>query len=116
MGRLTRDCEIKYTPTGSVVVSFGIAHSEKWKRDGQEQERVTFVEVEMWGKRGETFAQFHAKGDLCFVLGKLKFDQWEDRNTGQKRSKLKINACDGFEFVGGRKCDCQKSDDDGIPC
>lgn len=98
MGNLTRDPETRYAQSGTAVVQFGMAYNEKW--DGGE--RTTFVDVTMFGKRGEAFARFHKKGDRAFVEGKLRLDQWEDKNGGGKRSKLYMVA-DSFEFVGQGK-------------
>jgi len=101
MGNLTRDPETRYTQGGMAVVNFGLAVNEKFQgNDGQSQERTTFVDVTMFGKRGEAFARFHGKGKPAFVEGKLRLDTWEDKNGGGKRSKLYVVG-DNWEFCGG---------------
>jgi single-strand DNA-binding protein len=102
IGNLTRDPEIRVTPKGTSIVSFSLAVNRKWKNEaGQVQEEVTFVECEMWGKGGEAFAKYHKKGVRAAVSGRLKMDQWEDKKTNEKRSRLKVVA-DEFEFVNSR--------------
>ena len=92
-GRLTRDPEIRYTASGKAVVDLGLAVNEKWKDgDGQQQERVTFLDVTVWGRTAENCVEFLHKGSGLFVEGRLQLDQWEDKSSGQKRSKLKIVA------------------------
>ncbi|MEZ5976618.1 MAG: single-stranded DNA-binding protein [Planctomycetota bacterium] len=100
MGNLTRDPETRFTQSQMAVVNFGLAVNERFQgSDGQWQERPTFVDVTMFGKRGEAFAKFHSKGKQAFVEGKLRLDTWEDKNGGGKRSKLYVVA-DNWEFVG----------------
>lgn len=102
MGNLTRDPEIRHTPSNTAIVSFGLAVNERYKdRDGNWQERANFIDCTMWGRRGEAFAQHHAKGASAFIEGRLRFEQWDDKNSGQKRSKLTVVA-ESFEFVGGK--------------
>jgi single-strand DNA-binding protein len=101
MGNLTRDPEIRHTQGGMAVCSASIAVNEKFKDgQGEWQERSTFVDVTIWGKRGEAFAKYHKKGASAFIEGKLRLDQWEDKQSGQKRSKLFVVG-DNWEFVGG---------------
>ncbi len=101
-GNLTRDPEVKYLPSGSSVTEFGIAVNEKWKdRDtGEMREEVYFAECVMWGARGEAFGKFHRKGSAALVRGKLKNDSWDDKATGKKMSKTRIQV-EEFEFIGG---------------
>ena len=102
-GRLTRDCETTFTQGGTAVVKFGLAVNHKYKRGtGDEVEEVLFVDVAMFGKRGEAFARFHRKGAEAFVVGRLKLDQWDDKKTGERRSKLNVIA-DEWQFVGGKR-------------
>jgi single-strand DNA-binding protein len=101
MGNLTRDPETRFTQGGMPIVSFGLAVNERFQgSDGQWQDRATFVDVTIFGKRGEAFAKFHKKGQQAFVEGKLRLDTWEDKNGGGKRSKLFVVG-DSWEFVGG---------------
>ncbi len=101
LGNLTRDVEIRAMPSGLSVGSFSIAVNERFKdRDGNWQERATFVDCEIFGARAEAMAKYLSKGSPVFVEGRLRLDQWEDKNGGGKRSKLKV-VCENFEFVGG---------------
>lgn len=92
-GNITRDPEGKQTPNGNFVCKLSVAMNEKYKdKSGQMQESVTFIEVEIWGKCGEMINTRYRKGDSITLHGKLKQDNWEDRETGAKRSKLKMVA------------------------
>jgi len=103
MGNLTRDPETRFSQGGTAIVKFGVAANRRRKNSqGEWVEKPVFVDVTMFGKRGEAFARFHRKGDTCLLFGSLDFDQWEDRQSGQKRSKLYVVA-DQFEFVGAPK-------------
>jgi single-strand DNA-binding protein len=104
-GNLTRDPELRYTPNGTAIAVFGLAINRKWKDpDGNLKEDVTFVDVTAFGRSGETVAQYLKKGRPLLVEGRLKLDQWEDRNTQQKRSKLSV-VCESFTFLdsGGQR-------------
>jgi len=101
MGNLTRDPETRFTQGGMPIVSLGLAVNERYQSsDGQWQDRATFIDVTIFGKRGEAFAKFHKKGQQAFIEGKLRLDTWEDKNGGGKRSKLFVVG-DSWEFVGG---------------
>jgi single-strand DNA-binding protein len=102
MGRLTRDPEVRFLSSGTAVADIGIAVNRYWRnQDGQQQEEVTFVNVEAFGKQAETVGQYLKKGRPIFIEAHLKFDQWDDKQTGQKRSKLKV-VLDRFEFIDSR--------------
>lgn len=91
MGNLTRDPEIKYAPSGTAITEFGIAVSEKFKGADQKwQERTEFVDCTLFGKSAENFCQYMAKGRKVVIEGKLRLDTWEDKQSGQKRSKLRV--------------------------
>ena len=101
MGNLTRDPEMRVTPKGTAICQFGLAISRSWKDEsGQTREETAFVDVEAWGKQGEVISKYCTKGRPLFVEGRLKFDQWEDKTSGQKRSKLKV-VLENFQFIGG---------------
>ncbi len=101
MGNLTRDPETRVTQSGTAIVKFGLAVNRRIQdADGNWKEEPTFVDITMFGKRGEAFARFHTKGKQAFIEGSLRFDQWDDRETGAKRSKLYVVG-DNWEFVGG---------------
>lgn len=99
MGNLTRDPELRYLPTNNTpVCSFGIAINRKWKgQDGQQNEETTFVDLEAFGRRAEVINEYLRKGQPVFIEGRLKLDQWQDRD-GNNRSKLKV-VVDTFEFL-----------------
>lgn len=99
MGNLTRDVELRHTQSNLAIAKFGLAVNERFKdREGNWQERANFIDCEMFGARAEAFARYLAKGRPVFIEGRLRLDQWEDKNSGQKRSKLVVVA-DSFEFV-----------------
>ncbi len=101
MGNLTRDVEVRSLPSGMTVAQFSLAVNERYKdRDGNWVDRANFIDCEMFGNRAEAFAKYLSKGSPAFIEGKLRLDQWQDKE-GNKRSKLKVVA-DNFEFVGGR--------------
>ena len=102
MGNLTRDPEIRFTNSGMAVCNLSLAVNRRVKDQQTEEwrEEVTFVDVTIFGKRGEAFAKFHTKGKPAFVEGELRLDTWEDKNGGGKRSKLYVVG-NNWEFVGG---------------
>jgi single-strand DNA-binding protein len=101
MGNLTRDPEVRFTNTGMAVCKVGLAVNRRFKDSQTDQwrEEPTFVDVTIFGKRGEAFAKFHTKGKPAFVEGELRLDTWEDKNGGGKRSKLYVVG-NNWEFVG----------------
>lgn len=100
-GNLTRDVELRHTANSSVA-GFGVAVNRKWKNAaGESQEETTFVDCEAWGKTGEIIAQYFAKGAKILVEGRLKLDQWEDKDGGAKRSKIKV-VVESFHFTGNK--------------
>ena len=103
MGNLTRDPEMRVLPSNMPVASFGVAVNDRFKNKQTEQweERPNFIDCEAFGRTAENIGKFFSKGKPIFLEGKLRFDQWEDRQSGQKRSKLKV-VVDTFQFVGGR--------------
>lgn len=101
IGNLTRDPDLKYTPSGSAIVSFGIAINEKWKNsNGEYQEKTHFVECSMFGKRAETVNEYFKKGSPIFVEGSLDYQSWNTKE-GDKRSMLKVKVFD-FQFIGSK--------------
>jgi len=98
-GNLTRDPELRYTPKGTAIARIGLAINRSWKGEsGEMKEEVTFVEVEAFGRQAEVIAQYMKKGRPFLVEGRLRLDQWEDKNTHQKQSKLKV-VLEGFSFI-----------------
>jgi single-strand DNA-binding protein len=102
-GNLTRDPELRYTPGGTAVAQFGLAVNRKFKnREGQIQEEATFVDVEVWGRQAETASEYLGRGSPVLVEGRLKLDSWESKQTGEKRSKLRVVG-ERIQFLGSRK-------------
>lgn len=102
LGNLTRDPELRYTPKGTAVARLGLAVNRSYKTDtGEAKEEVTFLDIDAWGKQAELIAQYLRKGNPLFVEGRLRLDQWDDKQTGQKRSAVKI-VMENFQFIGGR--------------
>jgi single-strand DNA-binding protein len=99
-GRLTRDPELRYTPKGSAIAKLGLAVNRKWKTEsGEEREEALFVDVDAFGRTAEVIGQHMKKGREILVEGRLKLDTWDDKNTGQKRSRLGV-VLESFQFVG----------------
>ena len=106
MGNLTRDPELRFTPSNMPICKFGLAVNRRFKdgQSGEWKEEPTFIDVTIFGARAEPFAKYHQKGKQAFIEGTLRMDTWEDKNGGGKRSKLYVVA-DTWEFVtsgGGR--------------
>ncbi len=102
MGNLTRDPQLKYLPSQTPVVEFGLACNRKFKSaSGEDREEVTFVDCSAFAKTAELINQYFTKGKPIFVEGRLKFDEWEDKQGGGKRSKLRV-VVENFQFIGGR--------------
>src|SRR5215210_5848251 len=102
MGNLTRDPQLKYLPSQTAVTEFGLACNRKFKTQaGEDKEEVTFVDCTAFGRTGEVINQYFTKGKPIFIEGRLKYDQWEDKQGGGKRHKLTV-VIESFEFVGGR--------------
>lgn len=103
IGNLTRDPELRVTPKGTPICQFGLAVNRQYKDDsGQTRDETTFVDIEAWGRQGETISKYCTKGRPLFVEGRLKLDTWDDKTTGQKRSKMRI-VLENFQFLGGRE-------------
>ena len=104
-GRLTRDVDLRHAPSGTAIANIGLAINRRRKKGDDWVDEPVFVEVRLFGKRAEAFARFHVKGNkACFPQCELVFEQWVDKNSGEKRSKLLLHA-QGFEFVEGSKGD-----------
>jgi len=102
VGNLTRDPELRYTPKGTAIAKIGLAVNHKWRSEsGELKEEVTFIDVEVWSKTAENVGQYMRKGSPILIEGRLKLDQWDDKQTGQKRSKLLVVG-ETVQFLGGR--------------
>ena len=101
VGNLTRDPELKHTPSNQAVAQIGLAVNRNYQtKDGEKREETTFVDCEAWGRTAEVMCQYLAKGRPVLVEGRLKLDQWQDKD-GNNRSKLKV-VIENFQFLGGR--------------
>ncbi len=101
MGNLTRDVELKYTPSNMAVANIGIAVNRKYKgNDGEMKEEVTFVDCEAWASTAENISKWFSKGKPIFLEGRLKLDQWQDKEGGN-RTKLKV-VVENFQFVDSK--------------
>src|ERR1041384_6403447 len=100
MGNLTRDPELRVTPKGTPICQFSLAINRTFKMEsGETREEVIYVDIEAWGKQGETIAKYCTKGRPLYVEGRLRLDQWEDKNTKEKRSRMKV-VLEQFQFLG----------------
>jgi len=98
-GNLTRDPELRYTPKGTAIARIGMAVNRTYTTEaGEKREEVTFVDVDAFGRQAEVIAQYMKKGRPILVEGRLKLDQWEDKNTHQKQSKLRV-VLESFSFL-----------------
>jgi single-strand DNA-binding protein len=102
MGNLTRDIELRHTSNNQAVARIGIAVNRRWKTpEGENREETTFVDCEAWGRTAEVMSQYLTKGRPVFLEGRLKLDQWEDKETKEKRSKIVV-VVENFQFVDSR--------------
>lgn len=103
VGNLTRDPEVRYTPSGTAVSDIGLAVNRTWfdKNTNSKREEVTFVDITLWGRQAEVAGEYLSKGRPVLIEGRLQLDQWEDRETGQKRSKLKVVG-ENMTMLGSR--------------
>ena len=100
IGNLTRDPEVRYTPKGSAVADIGLAINRYFTMEnGEKREETTFVDVVLWGRQAELAQQYLSKGRPVYIEGRLQLDSWEDKNTGQKRSKLRVVG-ENMQFLG----------------
>src|SRR4051812_6458262 len=98
-GNLTRDPEVRYTPKGLAITKIGLAINRTWKNEaGETKEEATFVDVDAFGRTAELIAQYLKKGSPILIEGRLKLDQWDDKQTGQKRSRLGVTL-ETFQFL-----------------
>ncbi|MBR0460660.1 single-stranded DNA-binding protein [Candidatus Saccharibacteria bacterium] len=102
-GNLTRDPEVKSLTSGTQVTGFSIAVNRVFKdSSGNKQEKVSFFDCSAWGRLGETIAQYAKKGDAILLSGRLDQRSWEDKETGQKRSRVEL-VVEDFNFIGGNR-------------
>jgi single-strand DNA-binding protein len=100
VGNMTRDPELRYTSNGKAIAKIGLAVNRAWTTEtGEKKEEVTFVDVDMFGRTAENVSQYMRKGSPILIEGRLRLDQWDDKQTGQKRSKLGVVA-EIVQFLG----------------
>lgn len=118
IGNLTRDPEVRYTPKGSAVADLAIAVNRSYTADsGEKREEVTYVDIVLWAKLAELAGQYLKKGRPVFIEGRLQMDQWEDKQTGQKRSRLRVVG-ENMQFLDSRRDSAggsENGDDAGPP-
>jgi len=102
LGNLTRDPEVRYTPKGTAVTELGMAVNRVYTAEnGEKREETTFVDVTLWGRTAEVAGEYLKKGRPVFIEGRLQLDTWDDQQSGQKRSKLKVVG-EGLQLIGSR--------------
>ena len=92
LGNLTRDPEVRYTPNGSAVASFALAVNRKYKQGEETKEEVSYIDIVVFGKQAENCGQYLNKGDAALIEGRLQQRRWDDKESGQKRSKVEVAA------------------------
>jgi single-strand DNA-binding protein len=104
IGNLTRDPQIRYTPKGTAVCEISLAVNRTWfdQATNQKKEETTFVEVTLWGRQAEIAGEYLSKGRPVLIEGRLTLDTWDDKESGQKRSKLKV-VCEQLQLLGSRE-------------
>jgi single-strand DNA-binding protein len=103
IGNLTRDPEIKYTPKGTAIAAFGMAVNRNYTTEtGEKREEVTFIDIEAYARVAEVIGEYCHKGEPIYIEGRLKLDQWDDKQSGQKRSKMKV-ICETMQLLGGKR-------------
>jgi single-strand DNA-binding protein len=102
LGNLTRDPEVRYTPKGSAVCDLGLAVNRVYTTDsGEKREEVTYVDVVLWARLAEIAGEYLKKGRPVFIEGRLQMDSWDDKQTGQKRTRLRVVG-ETMQLLGGR--------------
>jgi single-strand DNA-binding protein len=103
IGNLTRDPEVRYTPKGTAVAEIGLAVNRIYSgEDGEKKEETTFVDVTLWARQAEIAGQYLKKGRPVFIEGRLQLDTWDDKQTGQKRSRLRV-VSESLQLLGSRQ-------------
>lgn len=103
LGNLTRDPQVRYTPSGTPLAELGLAVNRYWfdKQTNTRREETTFVDVTLWGREAEVAGEYLSKGKPVLIEGRLQLDQWDDKTTGQKRSKLRVVG-ERMQMLGSR--------------
>lgn len=114
LGNLTRDPEVRYTPNGSAVASFALAVNRKYKQGDETKEEVSYIDIVVFGKQAENCGQYLNKGDAALIEGRLQQRRWDDKDTGQKRSKVEV-AAQAVTFMPKRQASAGGSQAQGQP-
>ena len=115
VGNLTRDPELRYTPKGLAIAKIGVAVNRVWTNEaGEKKEEVTFVDVDVFGRTAENVGQYMRKGRPILIEGRLRLDQWDDKQTGQKKSRLGVVA-ETVQFLGSPTGAPPAAGDGGAP-
>jgi single-strand DNA-binding protein len=102
IGNLTRDPDIRYTPKGVAVADISMAINRfSTNGEGEKKEEVTYVDVTLWDRLAEITGEYLKKGKAVFIEGRLRLDTWDDKQTGQKRSRLRVVA-DGMQLLAAK--------------
>jgi single-strand DNA-binding protein len=105
IGNLTRDPEIRRLPTGTAVATLRLAISESFtRRDGGREERTLFLDADVWDRQAEICQQYLVKGSSVFVEGRIQMDEWQDKNSGEKKVRMKIRV-ERVQFLDRRRND-----------
>ncbi|HOE00675.1 MAG: single-stranded DNA-binding protein [Kiritimatiellia bacterium] len=103
IGNLTRDPELHRTPSGTAVTTLRLALDDSYtNKSGERVERAVFLDVDVWDRQAELCQQYLFKGSPVFVEGRLQMDSWDDKESGQKRTRLKVRA-ERVQFLGSRR-------------
>jgi single-strand DNA-binding protein len=100
IGRLTKDPELRYTPSGAAVAQLRMAVNHTYRTKEEKKEEVLYIDVSVFGRSAETVKQYVQKGRELFIEGRLQQNDWQDKTSGQKRTSYKVIA-DRFQFLGG---------------
>lgn len=102
VGNLTRDPQVRYTQGGTAVSEIGLAVNRQWfdKQSNSRREETTFVDVTLWGRQAEVAGEYLSKGRSVLIEGRLQLDTWDDKESGQKRSKLRVVG-ESMTMLGG---------------
>lgn len=104
IGNLTRDPQVRYVPSGTAVAEIGLAVNRSWfdKQTQQRKEEATFVDVVLWGRVAEIAGEYLSKGRCVLIEGRLQLDTWQDKETGQNRSKLRVVG-EQLQMLAGKR-------------
>lgn len=114
LGNVTRDIEVKYTAGGTAVTTLGMAINREWfdKQTNSKKSDVTYVDVTLWGRLAEIAGEYLAKGKPVMIEGRLYLDSWDDKTTGQKRTKLGV-VCESLQLLGGKDRELERQETSG---